>query len=54
MNKEIDKVLRHVYERAKILIEAQTDDEKLAATMRLKDAIGAVDRADGRRKDLLW
>lgn len=53
MNQQMENALRHVYDRAKILIEAPTDHAKLVATMKLKDAVQAVERAERRRKATL-
>lgn len=53
MNNQMEKALRFVYERAKILLEAPTDHAKLVATMKLKDACAGVARAERLRKETL-
>jgi hypothetical protein len=53
MNNEMEKALRHVYERAKIWIEAPTDHAKLVAATKLKDACAGVARAERLRKETL-
>ena len=53
MNTNMEKALLYVYERAQMLLVAPTEHAKLVATGKLKDACGAVEREERRRKATL-